>query len=575
MDQSDSDIEMVEQNDITDDDNDVIIDELHSTKPGFSKLKKNLNSNNNNNTATTTNNNINNIKSTNGINNKPKTPSPVNTPIIINEPSQAELDEQAIKHKNEGNANYSKGSYREAIELYTKAIETCPNVAAYYGNRAAAYMMLHKYKNAIDDSKMAISFDENFVKGYLREGKANLCLGDYTSALRSFQKVKTLEPKNSSVDTDMQSCSSVSQFVELADAAYQAKDYRKVVFLMDRALLHSTHSFRLLNLKAECLCLLGRYQESLEIANDIVRSEPTNSDAIFVRGMCLYYQDSVDKAFQHFQRVLQFSPDHAKALSFYKKAKLLQSKKEAGNQAFKSSKMQEAYDLYTEALAIDPNNKAINAILYFNRATASSKLNNIDECIKDCTKAIELDEAYLKALSRRAKCYMEKEDYDSAVIDYEKIYKLDKSKEHQLLLKEAKLELKKSKRKDYYKILGVTKTVNDEEIKKAYRKSALLHHPDRHANETDEKKAEEEKRFKEVGEAYAVLSDAKKRSRYDNGQDLDEMSSGMSGNDIDPNVLFQAFFGGGGGPFGGGGRQRSAGGGGGGGFPGGFQFSFG
>jgi DnaJ family protein C protein 7 len=571
MEQSDSDIEMVEHNDIIDDDNDVIIDELNSTKPSFSKLKKNQNTNNNNNAVTANN------KTTKVLNNKPKTsPSPNTTdsPIIINEPSQAELEELAIKHKNEGNANYSKGSYREAIEFYTKAIETCPNVAAYYGNRAAAYMMLHKYKNVIDDSKMAISIDENFVKGYLREGKAHLCLGDYTSALRSFQRVKILEPKNSSVDADIQSCNTVKQVVELADAALPTKDYRKVVFLMDRALQHSTHSFRFLNLKAECLCLLGRYQESQEIANDIVRSESTNSDAIFIRGMCLYYQDSVDKAFQHFQRVLQFSPDHAKALSFYKKAKLLQSKKEAGNQAFKSGKMQEAFDLYTEALGIDPNNKAINAILYFNRATASSKLNNLDECIKDCTKAIELDEAYLKALSRRAKCYMEKEDFDSAVIDYEKIYKLDKSKEHQHLLKEAKLELKKSKRKDYYKILGVSKTVNDDEIKKAYRKSALLHHPDRHANETDEKKAEEEKRFKEVGEAYAVLSDAKKRSRYDNGQDLDEMSSGMSGNDIDPNVLFQAFFGGGGSPFGGGGRQRSAGGGGG--FPGGgFQFTFG
>ena len=75
-----------------------------------------------------------------------------------------------------------------------------------------------------------------------------------------------------------------------------------------------------------------------------------------------------------------------------------------------------------------------------------------------------------------------------------------------------------------------------------------------------------------MGEAYAVLSDVKKRTRYDNGQDLDECSSGMSGGDIDPNILFQAFFGGGGSSFG---RQRSSGGGGAGGFPGGFQFSFG
>lgn len=49
--------------------------------------------------------------------------------------------------------------------------------------------------------------------------------------------------------------------------------------------------------------------------------------------------------------------------------------------------------------------------------------------------------------------------------------------EHKQLLKAAQLELKKSKRKDYYKVLGVEKNATEDEIKKAYRKRALLHHP--------------------------------------------------------------------------------------------------
>jgi len=63
---------------------------------------------------------------------------------------------------------------------------------------------------------------------------------------------------------------------------------------------------------------------------------------------------------------------------------------------------------------------------------------------------------------------------------------------------------------DYYKLLGVEKTASPEEIKKAYRKLALKHHPDRNKGN---KEAEEQ--FKKISEAYAVLSDKEKRQQYD------------------------------------------------------------
>ena len=61
--------------------------------------------------------------------------------------------------------------------------------------------------------------------------------------------------------------------------------------------------------------------------------------------------------------------------------------------------------------------------------------------------------------------------------------------------------------KDYYKILGVSKDASEEEVKKAYRKMAHQHHPD--------KKTGDEAKFKEINEAYEVLSDPKKRQAYD------------------------------------------------------------
>ena len=83
------------------------------------------------------------------------------------------------------------------------------------------------------------------------------------------------------------------------------------------------------------------------------------------------------------------------------------------------------------------------------------------------------------------------------------------------LLQEAKLELKKSKRKDYYKILAVDKNANEEEIKKAYRKRAMVHHPDRHSGATEAEQKDHEHKFKEVsGMAAAnVLFDNNNISR--------------------------------------------------------------
>src|SRR5690606_18739667 len=114
-----------------------------------------------------------------------------------------------------------------------------------------------------------------------------------------------------------------------------------------------------------------------------------------------------------------------------------------------------------------------------------------------------------------------------------------------------------SEKRDYYEVLEVSREASDDDIRRAYRKLALKHHPDR--NQGD---ASAEAKFKEATEAYSVLSDAEKRAAYDrfghaglgaNGFDFSGAGMGDVFNHFQD--MFADFFGGGGG-FGGGGQRR-------------------
>ena len=86
-----------------------------------------------------------------------------------------------------------------------------------------------------------------------------------------------------------------------------------------------------------------------------------------------------------------------------------------------------------------------------------------------------------------------------------------------------------AEKRDYYEVLGLQKGASEDEIKKAFRKMAMKYHPDKNPGN---KEAEE--KFKEINEAYGVLSDPEKKSKYDR--------FGHAG--VDPNAGFGGGFGG-------------------------------
>lgn len=448
-------------------------------------------------------------------------------------------------------------------------------------------MSAGNYSSALEDCLRATDIDPQNPKTLLRMARIYTSLGQPEDAILTFGRI---QPPPSA--KDMAAAKEMLQHVNAArDALDNGTTGSMVLHALDmasRLLGPSAVQPRKWQLmRGDAYLKMGgenNLGEAANIAISLLRYNNKDPEAIILRGRALYSQGDNTQAERHFRRAIDLDPDARDAIKWLRIVQKLDRMKEEGNKEYKAGHWQGAIDKYTEALSIDPANRGINSKLLQNRALCRLKLKEYDEAISDCDAAIALDPSYTKARRTKANAYGLAERWEDAVREWKAL--AEREPEDRTVLKEVKraeLELKKSQRKDYYKILGVTKDADEKEIKKAYRKLAVVHHPDK--NPGDENA---EARFKDIGEAYETLSDSQKRARYDSGEDLVDPSDmfggggGMHGG-IDPEILFSmmggqgggfggggGFPGGGGGGFhfnqagGGGGRQR--------GFPGGFQF---
>ncbi|KAJ2966875.1 hypothetical protein NUW58_g10564 [Xylaria curta] len=418
-----------------------------------------------------------------------------------------------------------------------------PDSPTYLSNRAAAYMSDGQYDAALEDCSRAVDLDPQNPKFLLRLARIYTNLGRPEEAITTFNRI---QPAPSA--KDMAAAREMQHHMKAAmDALNSGTSGSMVLHAIDQAekLLAPgamrPRKWQLMRgnayLKMGGVNSLG---EAQNLAMSLLRQNSQDPEALVLRGRALYAQGENEKAIQHFRKALSGDPEFKDAVKWLRTVQKLDRMKEDGNADYKAGRWQAAFDKYTSALDVDPANRGTNSKLLQNRALCRLKLKDYDEAVADCDRAISLDPSYMKARKTKANALGQAERWEDAVREWKKIQELDP--EDRTIVREirkAELELKKSQRKDYYKILGVSKDADDSTIKKAYRKLAIIHHPDK--NRDDEGAAE---RFKDIGEAYETLSDPQKRARYDSGEDLIDPSEmfggggggGMPGG-IDPEIL--------------------------------------
>lgn len=143
-----------------------------------------------------------------------------------------------------------------------------------------------------------------------------------------------------------------------------------------------------------------------------------------------------------------------------------------------------------------------------------------------CKKALEVNDKSFYGLLQQGKEAHEREDFEAAVRAFESAAEVRPERQDivRSLLEKARVALKRSKTKDYYKVLNVDQDADERQIRSAYRKASKQYHPDKAAHQGITKE-DAEKKMSEVNEAYEVLSDPELRARFDMGDDPNDPSA--------------------------------------------------
>ncbi|GMM49411.1 hypothetical protein DASB73_003690 [Starmerella bacillaris] len=453
--------------------------------------------------------------------------------------------------RNEGNALFKTGDYLGAAAKYTAALAQDPANTALYGNRAAAYMALNRFEDAYTDGSEALNRDPENQKYIARLAKLTGLLGNPTAALQLYSKLSSPASSNDLFPfLEMERNYKQAQNLEGKAAGYALDAAER--YLGKGVNIPASWSL----LRAKILASTGKTAEAESLVVNLLRREKTPEALLLRARLILQNGNEIESAIAHFRQALQLDPDNSEARVLYKQIRAMDQAKTSGNTAYTARNYSSAISFYTEAI------ECINGIvsqsiavskLYSNRASAHSVLGNHAESIEDAELSLEIDSTFDKPMRLKARSLSKLEKYDESLQAYQAYMQAHpEDTQIRVEVRTVEFEIKKGKRKDLYKILEIEKTASSYEIKRAYRKLALVYHPDK--NQGNE---EAEEKFKQITEAYETLSDDQKRQRYDSGADIqEEMPFGGgfgggfgqgfgspygAGGGVDPSVLFQMF----------------------------------
>lgn len=311
----------------------------------------------------------------------------------------------------------------------------------------------------------------------------------------------------------------LSQLLEISPWCSEIRELRAQSYLMVGDRLSAVSDFRSVNrLMQDGSDDLTSRKMSHNLHNNRILIDVLIISDIFKLSKLLYELGHAADALKEIRECLKLDPEHKLCFPFYKKIKKV-DKLIGDAQLHQENKDFES--CISSAEKVLKTEKEVPMIVFGGNQLLCScyvKSDKYTEAISYCNDALKIEKDP-HTLCDLAEALIGEEMYDDAIRSYQDALEIDEN------LQRAKEGIERSKRlqkqaekRDYYKILGVSRSATKQEIVKAYKKAAMKWHPDKFAGNESEKKIAE-KKFIDIAAAKEVLTDPEKRAQFDNGED--------------------------------------------------------
>jgi DnaJ family protein C protein 3 len=467
-------------------------------------------------------------------------------------PADIPLDVPVSQLIKTANIELAKGNGQDALTYFDVAINRDPQNYLTLFKRGAAYLSLGKSLQARKDFDKVLALKPGFEGALVQRAKLRARSGEWASAEEDYL---TAGKKDTQEILELREAQGAAL---LAAEAAERGNWEECVQQAGVAVMVAGALADLRKLRSRCRFEQGQVAEGVSDLMHLLQiSSGSVEPYLQVSAMKFYALGETAEGLSQIRKCLQSDPDSKACRKLMKREKQLEKSLKKVQQALEKRqfmgvtkllvKTGEEPGLLSEVKA-DFEQYQTEGIIYKNSPTglyaklidttceaytearyclAPSNLlhanilqmNNHKKAKPYCEETLQYNPTSLFGLLNKGKQQLDADEFEAAMST------LNEAKEHhpesrkvQNLLQEASTLLKRSKQKDYYKVLGVGRDADEREIKKAFRKLTLKFHPDKAAaqNITPE---DAQKKMAAINEAYEVLSDPELKARFDRGDD--------------------------------------------------------